>query len=74
MKPVGRQWIYGALSLAILLSGLLAPLGGRIIARTGGRTMLAASGGVIAAGLTLVNVLLTLVLKMRLSPQPAKPS
>lgn len=55
-----QQWIYGALSLAILLSGLLAPLGGRIIARTGGRTMLAASGGVIAVGLTLVGLSHTL--------------
>ena len=45
-----QQWIYGALSLAILISGLLAPLSGRIIARTGGRAMLAASGAVIAAG------------------------
>ena len=32
-----QQWIYGALSLAILISGLLAPLSGRIIARAGGR-------------------------------------
>ncbi|MGD8106025.1 MFS transporter [Pantoea sp. FN0302] len=51
-----QQWIYGALSLAILISGMLAPLCGRIIARTGGRTMLAASGGVLAAGLVLVGL------------------
>ena len=51
-----QQWIYGALSLAILISGLLAPLSGRIIARTGGRAMLAASGAVIAAGLTLIGL------------------
>lgn len=51
-----QQWIYGALSLAILVSGMLAPLSGRIIARTGGRSMLAASGGVLAVGLALVGL------------------
>lgn len=51
-----QQWIYGALSLAILVSGMLAPLSGRIIARTGGRSMLAASGSVLAVGLALVGL------------------
>lgn len=51
-----QQWIYGALSLAILISGVLAPLCGRIIARTGGRAMLAASGAVLATGLALVGL------------------
>ncbi|YCH28800.1 MFS transporter [Erwinia sp. D4-22] len=55
-----QQWIYGALSLAILVSGMLAPLSGRIIARTGGRAMLAASGGILALGLTLVGLSHTL--------------
>jgi len=32
-----QQWIYGALSTGILVSGLLSPLAGRIIARTGWR-------------------------------------
>lgn len=46
-----RQWVYGALSLGILVSGLLAPLGGRLIVRYGGRALLGGSGLVIAAGL-----------------------
>ncbi|QKJ87191.1 MFS transporter [Paramixta manurensis] len=50
-----QQWVYGALSLGILISGLLAPLSGRIIASTGGRGMLAASGVVMALGLVMVG-------------------
>ncbi|SFN36619.1 Predicted arabinose efflux permease, MFS family [Candidatus Pantoea varia] len=46
-----QQWIYGALSTGILVSGLLSPLAGRIIARTGGRLLLALSGVVMAVGL-----------------------
>ncbi|TPV39352.1 MFS transporter [Pantoea deleyi] len=49
-----QQWIYGALSAGILVSGLLSPLAGRIIARTGGRLLLALSGGVMAAGLVIM--------------------
>ncbi len=49
-----QQWIYGALSTGILVSGLLAPLSGRIIARTGGRLLLAMSGVVIALGLVMM--------------------
>ncbi|MGD9424702.1 MFS transporter [Pantoea sp. NSTU24] len=49
-----RQWIYGALSLGILVSGLLSPLAGRLIARTGGRLLLALSGLVMAAGLVIM--------------------
>jgi len=49
-----QQWIYGALSTGILVSGLLAPLAGRLIARTGGRLLLAMSGGVMALGLTMM--------------------
>ncbi|MEZ3500297.1 MFS transporter [Pantoea sp. KPR_PJ] len=51
-----QQWVYGALSLGILVSGLLAPLSGRIIARTGGRLLLALSGAVMAAGLVLMGL------------------
>ncbi|MFS2225805.1 MFS transporter [Pantoea sp. B65] len=51
-----QQWVYGALSLGILVSGLLSPLSGRIIARRGGRTLLAASGVVMAAGLVMVGL------------------
>ncbi|MGK3141257.1 MFS transporter [Pantoea sp. C2G6] len=49
-----QQWIYGALSTGILVSGLLAPLTGRIIARTGGRLLLAMGGVVMALGLVIM--------------------
>lgn len=49
-----QQWVYGALSLGILVSGLLAPLSGRVIARHGGRSLLAASGLVMALGLVII--------------------
>lgn len=49
-----QPWIYGALSTGILVSGLLAPLSGRIIARTGGRLLLAMSGAVMALGLVMM--------------------
>ncbi len=48
------QWVYGALSLSILVSGLLAPLASRLIARFGGRNILASSGLVLASGLLLM--------------------
>ena len=40
-----QQWVYGALSLGMLISGLLAPLSGRLISRTYGRALLAAAQG-----------------------------
>lgn len=49
-----RQWVYGGLSLGVLVSGLLAPACGRLIARQGGRTLLSVSGLGVAAGLTLM--------------------
>lgn len=55
-----QQWVYGALSLGILVSGLLAPLSGRIIARQGGRSLLAASGLVMALGLVMIALSHTL--------------
>jgi MFS family permease len=48
------QWVYGALSLSILVSALLAPLTSRFIARYGGRPILASSGLVVAIGLFLM--------------------
>jgi len=51
-----QQWIYGALSLGILISGLLAPLSGRLIARSYGRVLLAASGAVMALGLVIMGL------------------
>lgn len=49
-----RQWVYGGLSLGVLVSGLLAPACGRLIARQGGRTLLSLSGLGVAAGLVLM--------------------
>jgi MFS family permease len=56
MKETGwaSQWVYGALSLSILVSALLAPLTGRLIARYGGRPILASSGLGVAIGLFLM--------------------
>ena len=48
------QWVYGALSLSLLVSALLAPLTSRLIARFGGRPVLASSGAVVAVGLLLM--------------------
>ncbi len=50
----GQPWVYGALSLGILTSGLLAPWVGRRIALRGGRQMLLASALVLPAGLLLL--------------------
>lgn len=48
------QWVYGALSLSILVSALLAPAVSRLIARQGGRAVLASSGAGVAIGLFLM--------------------
>jgi MFS family permease len=47
-----RVWFFGIFSAALLLSGLLGPLAGRMIDRRGGRDVLAATNLVFAAGLT----------------------
>ncbi|MBP2197587.1 MFS transporter [Pantoea cypripedii] len=57
-----QQWVYGALSLGILVSGLLAPLSGRLIARARGRSLLAASGAVMAIGLVMMGASHSLLL------------
>ena len=49
-----RQWVYGALSLGILVYGLLAPCSGRLILRYGGRVLLCSSGIITAAGLLVL--------------------
>jgi MFS family permease len=49
---VPRVWFFGIFSAALLLSGLLGPLAGRMIDRHGGRDVLAATNLVFAAGLT----------------------
>lgn len=56
------QWVYGALSLSILVSALLAPLTSRLIARHGGRGVLASSGLAVAAGLGLMAASTTLAM------------
>jgi MFS family permease len=43
-------WVVGGLSLGLLVSGLAAPLVGRLIHRHGGRPVLAASAVLLAAG------------------------
>ena len=49
-----RAWFFGVFSAALLLSGLLGPLAGRMIDRFGGRDVLAATNLVFAAGLLLL--------------------
>jgi MFS family permease len=46
-----RVWFFGVFSAALLLSGLLGPLAGRIIDRYGGRDVLGATNLVFASGL-----------------------
>jgi MFS family permease len=52
---LSREWFFGAVSAALLLSGLLGPLAGRLIDRHGGRDVLAATNLVFAAGLLLLS-------------------
>src|SRR3954469_174148 len=49
--------VYGAFSLALLISGLAAPRVGRMIEQRGGRPVLLASAGLLALGLLLLGVL-----------------
>ena len=49
-----RVWFFGIFSAALLLSGLLGPLAGRMIDRYGGRDVLAATNLVFAAGLAVL--------------------
>ncbi|WP_216850954.1 MFS transporter [Acidisphaera sp. L21] len=53
---LSRSWFFGAFSAALLLSGLLGPLAGRMIDRYGGRDVLAATNLVFAAGLVLLSL------------------
>ena len=47
-------WIVGGLSIAMLISGLVSTLIGRLIQRFGGRPVLAASSAILALGLTIM--------------------
>lgn len=49
------QWVYGALSLSLMVSALVAPWSSRLIARYGGRPQMAASGAVVALGLLIMG-------------------
>jgi MFS family permease len=49
-----KVWFFGTFSAALLLSGLLGPLAGRMIDRHGGRDVLAATNVVFGAGLVLM--------------------
>ena len=50
-----RTWFFGAFSAALLLSGLLGPLAGRMIDLHGGRDVLASTNLVLALGLVLLS-------------------
>ncbi len=50
-----RAWFFGIFSAALLLSGLLGPLAGRMIDQHGGRDVLAATNLVFAAGLVCLS-------------------
>ena len=50
-----RVWFFGIFSAAMLLSGLLGPLAGRMIDRYGGRDVLAATNLVFATGLAALS-------------------
>src|SRR5215469_13181593 len=50
-----RVWFFGIFSAAMLLSGLLGPLAGRMIDRYGGRDVLTATNLVFATGLAAMS-------------------
>ncbi len=52
---LSRTWFYGSVSAALLLSGLLGPVAGRMIDRYGGRDVLPITNLVFAAGLVLLS-------------------
>ncbi len=52
---ISKTWFFGVYSAALLLSGLLGPLAGRMIDQRGGRDVLAATNVVFAAGLILLS-------------------
>jgi len=49
-----HQWVLGGASIGLLVAALLSPLCGRLIARVGGRKVLAAHGLILAAGLWMM--------------------
>ena len=53
---ISHEWFFGVFSAALLVSGLLGPLAGRMIDRHGGRDILAATSVVFAAGLVCLSM------------------
>ena len=49
-----HQWVLGAATIGLLVASAVSPLCGRLIARIGGRKVLAAHGLILAAGLWLM--------------------
>ncbi|MSP00430.1 MAG: MFS transporter [Acetobacteraceae bacterium] len=52
---LSRAWFFGIFSAAMLLSGLVGPVAGRMIDRYGGRDVLACTNLVFAAGLAILS-------------------
>jgi MFS family permease len=52
---LSRSWFYGSVAGALLLSGLLGPVAGRMIDRYGGRDVLTATNLAFATGLVLLS-------------------
>jgi MFS family permease len=52
---LSREWFFGIFSAALLLSGLLGPMAGRMIDKHGGRDVLAATNLVFATGLVALS-------------------
>lgn len=57
-----RSWVVGALSIGLLVSGLVSPRVGHLIHRRGGRPILAASALLLAVGLIVLGLAPTLPL------------
>lgn len=53
---LSKTWFFAMFSVALLVSGLLGPLAGRMIDRSGGRDVLVATNLMFAAGLALLAV------------------
>ncbi|MFZ4530840.1 MAG: MFS transporter, partial [Alsobacter sp.] len=53
---VSPVWVFAGFSFAMVMSALVGPTAGRMIDRTGGRGILAASNLVFACGLLLLAI------------------
>jgi MFS family permease len=59
---ISREWFFAVFSAALLLSGLLGPLAGRVIDKHGGRDVLALTNVIFAAGLVALSFASNLVM------------